>query len=56
MRLIDIPGLKRHTKITGAEGDYEGVHNYRLENGAYGVSTDNSFETVISKDAEQIAK
>ena len=30
--------------------------NYRLENGAYGVSTDNSFETVIPKDAEQIAK
>ena len=48
--------LEEASKITGAEGDYEGVHNYRLENGAYGVSTDNSFETVIPKDAEQIAK
>lgn len=48
--------LEEASKIIGAEGDYEGVHNYRLENGAYGVSTDNSFETVIPKDAEQIAK
>ena len=38
--------LEEASKIIGAEGDYEGVHNYRLENGAYGVSTDNSFEII----------
>ena len=59
---LELSEANRHTrleeasKITGVEGDYGGVHNYRLENGDYGVSTDNSFETVIPEDAEKIAK
>ena len=61
---LELSEANRHTRLDeatekigeGKEGTYRGVTIKKFEDGAYGVLTDNSFETVIPEDAETIAK
>ena len=61
---LELSEANRHTRLEEAaehlgdktEGSYNGVHFFQTENGMSGVSTDNSFETIIAEDAEKIAE
>ena len=61
---LELNEANRHTRLEEAaehlrdkiEGNYNGVHFFQTENGMSGVSTDNSFETIIAEDAEKIAE
>lgn len=61
---LELNEANRHTRLTEAaeqlgdktEGSYNGIHFFQTENGMSGVSTDNSFETIIAEDAEKIAE
>ena len=61
---LELNEATRHTRLEEAseklgdktEGSYDGVHFFQTENGMSGVSTDNSFETIIAEDAEKIAE
>lgn len=61
---LELNEANRHTRLEEAaehlrdkiEGSYNGVHFFQTENGMSGVSTDNSFETIIAEDAEKIAE
>ena len=56
---LELNETNRHTRLEEAseklgdktEGSYDGVHFFQTENGMSGVSTDNSFETIIAEDA-----
>ncbi len=61
---LELNEENRHTRLEeaaaqlgdAAEGSYGGVHFYQTQSGASGVSTDNSFETILQEDAEKIAE
>ena len=61
---LELSEANRHTRLDeaaekigeGKEGTYGGVTTKKFADGASGVLTDNSFETVIPEDAEKIAK
>ena len=61
---LELSEANRHTRLEeatekigeGKEGTYGGVTTKKFEDGSWMSFVDNSFETVIPKDAEQIAK
>lgn len=61
---LELNEANRHTRLEEAaeqlgdkvEGSYNGVYFYQTEGGMSGVSTDNSFETILPEDAEKIAE
>lgn len=60
---LELSEANRHTRLEEAakqlgdktEGNYNGVYFYQTEEGMSGVTTDNSFETILPEDAEKIA-
>lgn len=61
---LELNEANRHTRLNEAaehlgsavEGNYGGVYFFQTQDGSSGVSTDNSFETILPEDAERIAE
>lgn len=61
---LELNEANRHTRLdeaaehlgSAAEGNYGGVYFFQTQDGSSGVSTDNSFETILPEDAERIAE